>query len=171
MRGVSARYYQHTLSAKVVCGIRRGIVNEMFAHVLEMMDRVSFGGEVSEIEFARRPTEYEVALLDAVLNPMIAHGDSLGTTDFRCGVGDCSGCCIVEGDCCRELKVTEVVKGLSYHFAVAGVEVKTCIFGFSGCRDYGGYDGAGDEYGSVNVGREVRAVVGDGAECEESGEA
>ena len=91
-----------------------------------------FGEIVSEVVAAAAPVNIEVALLDAVLDPVEAHVDCLGATLLHGLVGD-SGCTrVVSLHRSGALWVTHVDECGTKGGSIFAVEEKGAEFGFSG---------------------------------------
>ncbi len=89
-----------------------------------MVSGVGLGWVVSEVVLSGLPNQIEVALLDAVLDPMVAHVDRFASSDLSGALGNAAGGIIIVSDCCWPLWVTEISEGLPVHFSVLGVEVQ-----------------------------------------------
>ena len=117
-----------------------------------MMDGVGFGGEVGKVMLSWFPFQFKMLLGNAVLDPMVTHGDGFGSADF-CGLvsNRASGGVVIYNLGWLGLWVAEVFKNLASDFSVLSVEVQSCIFGFSCGSDYGRYDARGYQDRSINV--------------------
>ena len=72
--------------------------NEILTMGLKVMDWVGFRGVIGKVGGAGSPLDFEIALLYAVLNPVVAHGHGFGPFNFGGSVGESAGCTVVIGD-------------------------------------------------------------------------
>jgi len=54
------------------------------AHLLVVLDGVRLGELVSEVGHSGEPLDCEFSVVDAVLNPIVTHGDGLGPALSDC---------------------------------------------------------------------------------------
>ena len=59
---------------------------------------MGFRWVVGQVVWVGFPLGFEVALLNAILNPVVAHVNCFATTDFGGAVGDLAGRSVVVGD-------------------------------------------------------------------------
>ena len=97
-----------------------------------MMNGMSLRGEIGKVCWSWGPLDFEIALLNSVLNPMILHGDGLGSFHFGCPVGQIAGSTIIISDKGGVLGVTKINESLSVYGSVLGVQVEGRIRGFHG---------------------------------------
>ena len=76
---------------------------------------------VSLVGGARAPVDSELALLDAVLEPVEAHVDGLGTTLFDCAVHDALCAFVVGLDGSGRLRMAKFDEGLVDGAACLGI--------------------------------------------------
>ena len=95
-----------------------------------MVDRMGLGQEVGEVVGTGTPYHSEVAHGNTITEPMVAHGDGLGSLKAACVVGDLAGDGVIEDDFRGfELWVADVHGGLAERFAGLGVEVGCRVLG------------------------------------------
>ena len=63
-----------------------------------MVDWVGLGRVVGEVQGAGCPLDFEVAVLNAVLNPVIAHCDGFASLDLCGAICEVASCRVVVGD-------------------------------------------------------------------------
>ena len=85
-------------------------------------------GEVISIVVAALPVDDELALTDAVADPVVAHVDGYGAALFDCVIGDAGCCAVVDFDMRGELGMAHFNKRGSERAAFLAVTVKTGEF-------------------------------------------
>jgi hypothetical protein len=104
--------------------------------------------------------ELEVAGVDAILDPVVAHIDGFAAADLCRLFSDAPSRIVVVDECSRRLRVAEVFKGLAVHFSVLGVDVHGGVGCLSSGADDCWNDGTGDADGPIDFGWMVGSEEG-----------
>ena len=138
------------------------------AHATMVCWRVMFGEVVGEIVGAAAPVDDELALADAVADPVETHVDGLGAALFDGVVYDPGGAVVVYLKGSGGLRMAHVVEGSAEHDALFGIEEGGAEFSFRRRGENNPHDGAESVDGAVlggqdgvGSGRDMR--VGNGA--------
>jgi hypothetical protein len=107
------------------------------------------GKVVGDIVFTGTPMNYELALLDSVADPVIAHVYSFGATLFDRFIGDASCACIVGLDWCGSLWMAHFLECDTEGDTVTGILEDGAEFCFSGRSHDVSHDGADGVDGAV----------------------
>jgi hypothetical protein len=102
------------------------------------------GKVVGEIVFTGMPVNYELALLDSVVDPVKAHVYGFGATLFDRLIGDASGACIVGLDGCGSLWMSHLFKSDAERDTVASIledGAEPCFYGRCHVIAHDGADG------------------------------
>ena len=95
-----------------------------------------FGEEIGNVTVAGDPLDVELALADAVAEPVVPHVDGLGLSDFDRVVGEAHGCRVVADDDRRvRLRVTKGGGDGTHVDGVAGDEVGGGVLTFGSAAD------------------------------------
>ena len=57
------------------------IMDISFTNQAMMLDRMDLGEEISQVFDTRTPKDFELAVFDAILDPVVSHGSRLESTD------------------------------------------------------------------------------------------
>ena len=77
----------------------------------------------------------ELALADAVANPVEAHVNGFGSFLFDHVIGDAKGCTVISDNCCRRLGITKLRKARTNRARFFTIVEESSKFGFSSTRD------------------------------------
>lgn len=102
----------------------------VWSHLLVMRRGVMFGVVIGHVGTTRGPNDAVLVLVDAILDPVVAHVDGTGSLLLDSIVGDTDGCGVVGVDECGCLGVAHVEEGLSNDNAFFGVDKECADFGF-----------------------------------------
>ena len=106
------------------------------AHATMVSWSVMLAQVVSLVGGARAPVDTELALLDAVLEPVEAHVNGFRTALFDCAVHDALSAFVVGLDGSGRLGVAKFNEGLADWAACLGIVEEAAYFGFG----YAGHD-------------------------------
>ena len=111
--------------------------------------RVMFGEVVSEVVSSAPPVHEELALFDAIFNPVKSHVHGLRTSLFYSAVGDSGSAGIVSLYGSGRLWVAHVMKDGAQHGGLLAVVEESAEFGFGGGREHHRHDGGMHMDGAV----------------------
>ena len=114
----------------------------VMAHGHVMLARVCFGEEVREIGAAWLPFNVEMALADAVTDPVETHVHGLATLLLDCVVSNGDSTLIVAGDQCGWLGIAHFEESFSKGFTFLGDVEEGGVFSFCGGGNTNIDDGA-----------------------------
>ena len=120
----------HGVGATVSSGGSGRRVDEELHEGLVDVDREWFCKEVSEVVGALAPFDDELALSDAVADPMETHVNGLRTVQLDRAVGDADSTCVVTEDGCGWLGIAEGASDVAQPNTDAGEHVEACVFAF-----------------------------------------
>jgi hypothetical protein len=126
---------------------------------------------VSQVGGSAFPVDKELALADAVADPIEAHVNGFGALLLDSVIGNAHGTFIVSLDGCGGLGVAKLCKGGEQHGGILSIEEKGAKFGFSGRGNNDAEDVAVDVDSTIErrrrrIGSKVCGLL---AEEEESG--
>ena len=107
-RLVAVAGHQHTLShdpASLALSLVRHVGT---TNCFEVVYGVRFCVEICEVGLAGLPGDDEVALSDAIADPVVTHVNCFGATLFYCLVGDSNSKCVVTDEWCGCLRIAQV---------------------------------------------------------------
>ena len=99
------------------------------AHLLVVLDGVRLGEVVGEVGHSGEPLDCEFSVVDAVLNPVVTHGDGLGLALSDCVVADADCHGVVGSDWSGGLRVVEVGQSLAKAHCNLTVQKECGVFG------------------------------------------
>jgi hypothetical protein len=131
-------------------------------HLAVMSGRVMFSEVVSQIVSAAAPVDKELALGDAVSDPVEAHVDGFGAALFDGVVGNARGTGVVGLDGSGWLGMSHLGEGGPEPGTIFGIVEEGAKFGFGGRGDNSFDDGAVDMNGTIERRRSRVGIRGCG---------